>query len=72
MPMLSQAFLCHLNIHLGPMFLQTQIGVFLKPPSRDLAFANAAEDRWRRLLLFGVIKSALSKLSQIARQNFST
>jgi hypothetical protein len=44
--MIGEVFLANLNIHFRLVFLKAQFSVLLKPPRRDLALADAAED-WR-------------------------
>ena len=45
----GQAFLSHLDVHLGSMLLQAQLGVLLEPPGSDLSLTNPTEYRhwWR-------------------------
>jgi hypothetical protein len=40
--MLNKSLLGYLHVHLGAMFLQTQLSVLFKPPGGDLALTNAA------------------------------
>lgn len=43
MSMLVEIFLGKLDLHLCSMFLETQLGVFLKPPGGNLAFADSTQ-----------------------------
>jgi hypothetical protein len=67
--MLSEVFLRHLNIHLSPVLLETQVGVFFKPPRGYLAFTDAAEywGWWR--VLFYVFTRRFRKLGQITGED---
>jgi hypothetical protein len=59
-----QIFLRNLNVHLSPVFLQTQFGMLLKPPRRNLAFTYSAEN-WSGCLCFCRLHIAASLLRQV-------
>jgi hypothetical protein len=71
---LVEIFLSDLDVHLCPMFLKAEIGVFFEPPRRDLTLTNATEYRIGRRILRGIgfVRRSLSESCQVIRQYFST
>jgi hypothetical protein len=71
---LVKIFLSDLDVHLCPMFLKAEIGVFLEPPRGDLTLTDATEYRIGRRVLRGIgfIRRSLGESCQVVRQYFST
>jgi hypothetical protein len=67
---LGECFLRHLYIHLGTVLLQAQFRMFLKPPGRDLSFADSAEDRKRWRNVTRICRALLGKTSKVVGKDF--
>lgn len=65
-----QRLLRHLHVHLGAMFLQTQLGVLLEPPGRDLTLAYSTQYRQRRRVVARVTGTLLSEACQVVGKHF--
>jgi hypothetical protein len=54
-----------LDFHLSLVFLKAKFRVLLKPPRRNLSFADATEDWERRGMMCGICEANLRQSSKI-------
>jgi hypothetical protein len=67
MSVLGKRLLHHLYIHLGLVFLHTEVGMFFKPPRNDGTLTDTTQ-LWRRSwVTIQFVGTCLCKLSEVFR-----